>query len=69
MVKLSCVGIMGLSFMGTRRATQIRHDWKSTERERERERERKGEREGERETGKRKNEREGGETGGGDKET
>lgn len=28
-VKLSCVGSMGLSFMGTLRATQIRHDWKS----------------------------------------
>lgn len=29
MVKLSCVGSIGLSFMGTLRATQIRHDWKS----------------------------------------
>lgn len=35
MVKLSCVGSMGLSFMGTLRATQIRHDWKSMVRERE----------------------------------
>lgn len=37
-VKLSCVGSIGLSFMGTLRATQIRHDWKS-KRARERERE------------------------------
>ena len=37
MVKLSCVGSMGLSFMGTLRATQIRHDWKSEQREGERE--------------------------------
>ena len=29
MVKLSGVGCTGLSFMGTLRATQIRHDWKS----------------------------------------
>lgn len=28
-MKLSCVGSMGLSFVGTLRATQIRHDWKS----------------------------------------
>ncbi len=37
MVKLSCVGSMGLSFMGTLRATQIRHDWKSTFREKKKE--------------------------------
>lgn len=29
MVKLSCVGSIGLSFIGTLRATQIRHDCKS----------------------------------------
>lgn len=29
MVKLSCAGSIGLSFMGTRRATQIRHDCRS----------------------------------------
>lgn len=30
MVKLSCAGSIGLSFIGTRRATQIRHDCRST---------------------------------------
>lgn len=39
MVKLSCVGSMGLSFMGTLRATHIRHDWKSKKKKK---RERRG---------------------------
>ena len=59
MVKLSCVGSVGLSFMGTLRATQIKHDWKSEQGDGEEGGER-GERERERERGREEGQRKGG---------
>lgn len=41
-VKLSCVGSIGLSFMGTLRATQIRHDWKSKKKKKRRREDERG---------------------------